>query len=99
MENPTFYYEGEPIKSDSCRKLREFGIKNMSVIEVETNSFNNNRSQRNEKISSNNNRSQRNETNSFSNNTSQKISSYNENSHEKEEYKQKINELESKLKE
>ena len=69
LENPTFYYQGNPIKSDSCRSLRELEIKNLSVIEVETNSFNNNRSNRNE-------------ANSFSKNTNQQSSLYNGNSHE-----------------
>ena len=42
IENPSFYYQSEPIKIDSWRTLRELGIKNMSLIEVETNSYNNN---------------------------------------------------------
>ena len=33
----TFFYDLNPIKSDSTKKLKELGIKNMSKIEVKTN--------------------------------------------------------------
>ena len=31
---PTFYFNNNPIKADSCKKLNELGIQNMSIIEV-----------------------------------------------------------------
>ena len=78
LENPTFYYQSKSIKPDSCRTLRELEIRNMSLIEVKTNSLNNNMSQ---KRNSNMEKSNENQKNALN------------------EYKEKINELEIKLKE
>ena len=86
LEKPTFYYQSNPIKIDSCRTLREIEIKNMSLIEVETNSFNNNMHQRTD-------------LNMEISNENIKKNEVDENKENINEYKEKIKELEIKLKE
>ena len=76
-ESSKFYYQDMPIKPTSCKYLGELGIENMSLIEVETNLYNSNRSQ----------------SGNFNAEVSHEIKK-----NEIDEYKEKIKQLEKRLK-
>ena len=99
LENPTFYYQSKSIKPDSCRTLKELEIRNMSLIEVETNSFNNNMFQKGNSNMKKSNENQKNELNEYKEKINELEIKLKEEKKKNEFLEKQINNLEKRLRE